>query len=124
MLWRKIITYWHTIGIGSVILYLSLLRTPHLHFPLFAGADKVAHLCMYTLLGIAMLYDLNRDRQPLWRCIAVTLIAGSIYGGVIELMQEYLFPPRTGDWLDLLADFAGLTLSLTALWLIPRSSTH
>lgn len=79
---------------------------------------------MYTLLGIAMLYDLNRDRQPLWHCIAVTLIAGSIYGGVIELMQEYLFPPRTGDWLDLLADFAGLTLSLTALWLIPRSSTH
>lgn len=35
-----------------------------------------------------------------------------IYGGLIEIIQWKLFPPRSGDWFDFLADALG---SLSAL---------
>ena len=31
----------------------------------------------------------------------------TVYGGVIELIQQYCTVSRTGDWLDLAADFLG-----------------
>jgi VanZ family protein len=35
------------------------------------------------------------------------LIYPIVYGGVIELLQENFFPPRTGDWSDWVADALG-----------------
>ena len=48
-------------------------------------------------------YDFNDRQMRLWG-----FIYPIVYGGVIELLQEYCFPPRTGDWSDWLSDAAGV----------------
>ena len=31
-----------------------------------------------------------------------------LYGGLLEILQHYFFPPRTADWLDFLANTTGV----------------
>ena len=37
----------------------------------------------------------------------LALVISIAYGGLTELMQEFLVPKRTGDWFDFLADSIG-----------------
>ncbi|WP_372626781.1 VanZ family protein [Arsukibacterium sp.] len=76
----------------------------------FAHVDKVAHFGIFILLAAL-----------LWKGYKLTVISAflllGIYGGAVELAQHY-FTRRTGDWLDWLADVAGIvTFYLArALW--------
>jgi VanZ family protein len=83
----------------------------------FVHMDKVAHLGIFALLA-ALLW--KGFKLPL---ATAFLLLGS-YGGAIELMQHY-FTRRQGDWLDLLADMAGIICFYLArrLWhsIRPRS---
>ena len=102
--------------VAALILYLSLLRVPHLAIPEFMASfrhlDKVVHALMYLCLGAVMVRDMwsagsVRSRKRLfWGCMACLLVI-AVYGGVIEILQELYFPPRTGEWADWAADIAG-----------------
>ena len=107
-----------------VILYLSILRSvPEIPEIQFLGADKLAHALMYFALSAVVCYELYRQRYDfsdrkmrLWG-----LIYPIAYGGLIELLQEYCFPPRTGDWFDWLADAVGaVTAYFLAKKLLPK----
>ncbi|MBR1426725.1 MAG: VanZ family protein [Paludibacteraceae bacterium] len=89
-------------------LSLSTSPVPMVRLPLFAHADKVVHGLMYMVLAAVFCYDLGKRPashgpvRHLWAWLLPTL-----YGGALELLQQYCFPPRTGDWLDWAADAAG-----------------
>lgn len=123
MFWRKIINYGESIGIGGVILYLSLFRTISLDAPLFEGADKLVHFMLYYLLGAALAIDLYRAQVPIKKLFIIAISVATFYGGVIELLQEYYFPPRTGDWLDWIADIAGAIIGVVLVWMTKKSSS-
>ena len=99
-----------SIVLSLVILYLSILRSvPEIPEIQFLGADKLAHALMYFALSAVVCYELYRQRydfsdRKMRLCGLIYPIA---YGGLIELLQEYCFPPRTGDWFDWLADAVG-----------------
>ena len=44
------------------------------------------------------------------RAIFLAIIISFAYGGLTEIMQEFLVPSRTGDWFDFLADGIGTCL--------------
>jgi transcriptional regulator with XRE-family HTH domain len=44
------------------------------------------------------------QKGRLWLVAVILPIA---YGGIIEVLQEHFFYPRTGDWMDWLADCIG-----------------
>lgn len=117
---RKIINYAESIVVGGVILYLSLLRTAYFRPPSFEGADKLAHMLMYACWGAALAGNMLRDKQPLRLALLVAIAVGIAYGGGIELLQEYCFPPRTGEWLDWLADAVGAILGSGIICLTHR----
>lgn len=102
--------YGMSIVLSLVVLYLSIIRSvPEIPELQFSGVDKLAHCLMYFALSGVVCFELYRqrydfsDRQMrLWG-----LIYPIVYGGAIELLQEYCFPPRTGDWSDWLADSLG-----------------
>ena len=102
--------YGMSIVLSLVILYLSILRSvPEIPEIQFLGADKLAHALMYFALSAVVCYELYRQRydfsdRKMRLCGLIYPIA---YGGLIELLQEYCFPPRTGDWFDWLADAVG-----------------
>ena len=115
MLWRKIIGYWKSIVVLSAIGYVSLMRESSIAMPHIAGMDKWIHSSMYLLLTIILLWDSRRLTPPQsWLIVA---IFSAIYGGFIEVLQEYFFYPRTGDWMDWLADCVGVIIGL-GLWII------
>lgn len=92
---------------GLLILAFSPgVRTGGVSFP---GMDKVAHLLVYGLLGIAWVRTLHPDRfSRVHRfAVAVTLAAGF---GLIDEGIQLGTPGRLFEWLDLLADVLGASL--------------
>lgn len=101
-----------------VILYGSLIREPHFRLPPINGADKWAHLLMYAALGAALLWDLVRDRVSGWRMWLIALVVPVAFGGIIEVLQENFFYPRTGDWWDWLADIVGTVIGCIIAYIV------
>lgn len=120
-------TYWPTLLVAMVILYLSLasgsgLPKTHFHFP---HADKVVHLLMYFALSGIMTIDLRRAGKPLRQAWLPALLIPIVYGGLIELIQPY-FPPRSCELADWLSDAIGAllgTLLSNYLWTKKHCST-
>ncbi len=114
--------------IGSVIFVGTCLLgsgdMPNL--PNILAWDKVGHFGMFFLLsGVSFLnyYLLHNGKPQTWKWIFWGIVIPAIYGGAIELMQQYLFPHRSAEWGDYIADILG-TLAATALafvWLKRRS---
>ena len=113
MLWRKVIGYWKSIVVLSAIAYISLLREPSISLPYVIGLDKWIHAIMYLVLTLTLLWD-SQQRPKLWWIVGVF---SAIFGGFIEVLQEQFFYPRTGDWMDWLADCIGVIVAII-VWLI------
>ena len=55
------------------------------------------------------------------RALLLTVLISIAYGGLTELMQEYIVTSRTGDWFDLLADSIGTLLGVSVFHLFYRN---
>ena len=115
---RLIRGYWKSTIIYLGILYISLLRTPKINLPTFIGADKYAHVVMYLVLGIALCWESLSLHYKVWQWWLFTLIIPIFYGGIIELIQEYYFPTRSGEWYDWVADCVGILIGVGIVKLI------
>jgi VanZ family protein len=117
---RLIRAYWKSVIICIGILYVSLVRDPGIHLPTFVGADKWVHLLMYALLGAVATYDSIRIQLSGWRLWLVATLLPILFGGIIELVQEQWFAPRSGEWIDWLADCIGVIIGTIAILIINR----
>lgn len=98
--------YWKTILCAAAIAVLSLaplsapskLQVPH--------ADKWVHAAMYAALAVATFLDMKK-RFSLTKITIFLLILPIFYGGLIEILQEFCTPSRSGSWGDLAADILG-----------------
>lgn len=94
------------LGIGAGSLWPSLPQAA-------AGvSDKFMHFTAYAGLGFVFAGALERARWP-W--LALALLG---FGAAIELAQAWLSPTRTGEWLDMAANAAGVAagIGLVAAW--------
>lgn len=71
--------------------------------------DKAGHFLSFYVLTI--LYLLAAPRAPRWGIVAGLVLAG----GLIEIVQGQV--GREADWLDWLADIAGITSAILPAWL-------
>lgn len=93
----------------------SLALLPHPPSGVSTGWDKSNHALAFASITFASVWALwPHPRQ--WPVLAIAVLA---YGGGIEIAQTFL-PPRSGEWLDLLADGVGIALGLLAAWLLTR----
>ena len=80
--------------------------------------DKVIHLLMYLFLAFVFVCSLRKDGISVVKSAVLGILLPILYGGVIELLQEYYFPPRTGDIFDWLSDIIGVFIGyFSAVWL-------
>ena len=89
------------------IAYVCLLREPHVTLPPVTDMDKWAHGVMYLVLALVMLWDNKKVGIPTSYSWVIVVLFAAIFGGFIEILQEHFFYPRTGDWMDWLADCTG-----------------
>ena len=98
----------------AIIWYLSFFTPPQTELNDVAFIDKWVHIIMYG--GTCMVLWAEYTRKHLtadygklffWAWLAPILMSG-----IIELLQEYCTNGRrTGDWLDMAANAAGVTLA-------------
>ena len=99
------------ITVGIAIMSL----TESSYMPSVSLNDKVIHALLYAVLAAAWWLAIKR---PVWIIVGVTL-----YGALLELFQHYCTLTRSGEWLDLLADFVGATIAIILAILWQRLST-
>lgn len=112
MLWRKIIGFWKSIAVAGVIAYGCLLRKPLYTLPPIEGGDKWVHWLAFLILTLVLLWDSRAAGLKSWKMWLVAVAIPVVYGGVIELLQEQFFYPRTGEWMDWLADGVGVCMGV------------
>lgn len=112
------INYWKSISFTCLLFYLSFARPAS-----FEGlnvvniTDKVAHYVVYVIYGILLIYDYLKDKKNDFSkkdFIFLCIIMPIILGGLIEIVQEAFFKPRSAEWIDWFCDILGI---LTA-WLM------
>ncbi len=107
-------------GILCGIIILVLTGLPGSVFPKVkpvVGIDKVVHVIMYAGFAFLCLWGYRKQfvsngKAYRTRALLTTASISVAYGGITELMQEYLVPTRTGDWIDFLADAVGTLVGL------------
>ncbi|MDP9048759.1 MAG: VanZ family protein [Bacteroidota bacterium] len=77
----------------------------------FAGFDKLVHCGFFLVLVVFYCCGLLRQQLSLsYKSIIIFTAVAILYGGIIELLQNYVFTWRTGDWADLFADSVGAAM--------------
>ena len=115
-------------GILCGIVILILTGLPGSLFPRVKpalGIDKIVHLFMYAGFAFACLWGYRKQFVSNGlaykkKAILLAAVIGVAYGGLTEIMQEYLVPKRTGDWYDFLADCIGTALGAIIFYLFFR----
>lgn len=99
---KSYMTYLPAVLLTVGIAILSLTESTHM--PSVSLNDKVMHGLLYTLLAVSWMIPV---RRPVWVCVGVT-----VYGALLELLQHYCTLTRSGEWLDVLADFIGAIIGV------------
>jgi VanZ family protein len=98
---------------AAIILVLCITpgdEMPDLSFWELFTFDKAAHTTVFAILvfQLAMgFYKQYSFRILRYHALQAATIAGIIYGGLLELLQQVMFAGRHGDILDFIANCAG-----------------
>ncbi len=110
----KLLDFLGLLFFGMVIYWLS--AQPSLPTPMwFPHQDKLYHVVVYFILGL-LLWRFTRHfiKSPIILA-AVSIALGSLYGATDEWHQSFV-EGRDADWLDWLADTAGVSLAVLCVY--------
>lgn len=111
---KLILNYWKSIAVICCIFYLSFASpSTFKKIPTFENEDKIVHILMYLGLASIIIFEYRQHKKDNINPLAFVLICllfPVFLGGIIELMQEYYFPPRSGNLLDWFSDIVGVAL--------------
>lgn len=105
----------YTTIVTLAIIYLTLVPKPLSDFriSLWEHTDKVVHALMFGGFVAACCLDYMRKYQITAiskRNMLIIIAIASIFGAIIEILQNAMGIGRSGDYLDFIADFAGIML--------------
>lgn len=109
---RKVLAYWRSLIIAAVIAYGCLLRKPPFTVPPIDGGDKWVHWLAFMTLTLVLFWDNHKAQLRPAPTYLIATITPILYGGLIEILQQQFFYPRTAEWLDWLADCIGVLIAL------------
>ena len=115
--------HWISIPLCLVILYLCFMDTQPLPKIQISNFDKFVHLVMFLTLSIVIFFENTsyfRKKISVWKIINFSFLFLVLYGGLIEIGQEYLAPTRMGDWMDFWFNVIGAFLGLIVCLLINK----
>ena len=73
--------------------------------------DKIVHGGLFFVASLLLIFPLvYYSHLARWKSYLIACIYTVVYGGLIEILQDYFFN-RSGEIYDLLADFAGAVVA-------------
>ena len=114
MLLKSITIIW-----SLVIVWLSLypFETNRQGIAAVPNADKLVHVSMYFILSMLIAWNV-RLKIPLASNTILWAIFTMLYGTIIEVFQGYMGLGRSFEFLDILANSAGVILGLTGYFIL------
>lgn len=109
----------------AAVAYLSL--TESAQAPSVALNDKFLHAAFYTVLAIAWFLPIVKHSPFAFRLSTYVVLGVTAYGAFLELLQHFCTLTRSGEWLDLLADFIGALIGviiIAIITIVNQSSTR
>ena len=98
----------------ALVWYLSIWVIPpeEMELPSINFLDKWTHFVMYGGTCAVIWWEYLRSHHNInaRKLILWALMAPTVMGGVIELVQSYCTTNRSGEWLDLAADAIGVLM--------------
>jgi VanZ family protein len=121
-------SYWKSILVMVGILYLSFAPPSTFESaPRFSHSHKAVHFAMFFALTAVLIYEFvkrhNKNYQTR-RFLLVCILFPIALGGIIEIMQEAFFKPRSAEWLDWAADIAGVLVAWAIFHSINRRNSR
>lgn len=128
MILKNLVLFWKSIAITILILYLSLARPVDINeMNVLQLTDKLGHYLVYVVFGLILVYDFARNIQnklaglQFW---LICIIYPIVLGGIIEIVQETFFKPRSAEWLDWACDFLGIGTAYVLMRLIQNKTRY
>lgn len=105
--------------------FLSFFKPPSTDLDDVPGIDKLVHTGMYFVMAGLLWLEFYRGRRktgaPIWHAWIGAFLCPLIYGGMVELLQEYCTEHRGGEWLDFGANSLGVILAaIVAYFILPK----
>mgnify|MGYP003290799229 CR=1 FL=1 len=107
----------------AVVLFLSFFNPPQTGLDEVTGMDKVAHFGMYFALAGVVWAEYTRRHasyRRLWLALGAVLMP-IVLGGLVEVGQAMLTGYRSGDWMDWVADMAGVAVMTAVAVILERN---
>jgi VanZ family protein len=101
---------------AAFVLFISLLpgkQLPELDFWDLNIGDKIAHIGVFFVLGLLLIYGSYRRtkfKRPTWVYLFVFPFLALLYGVLIEIFQGWFTTTRYASMGDVLADAIGAVL--------------
>lgn len=102
--------YWKSTLVCICILYFSLLHTSEISMCTFSGADKLVHVLMYLILGIALTWESVARKASALKLYLIAIVFPMLFGVAIEIVQHLWLSQRTGDIWDIVANCLGVLI--------------
>ncbi|HZK04015.1 MAG TPA: VanZ family protein [Bacteroidaceae bacterium] len=108
------------------ITLLSLINTPQSNIESFKLSDKIAHFFLYLFFELLLWFEHGKNNNcfPKISNLIIIIIFPILFGGVMELGQKYLTETRSAEWLDFIANTAGVltaaVIGAFVLWPIQK----
>lgn len=106
-----------------VILYLSLINLADTPIKDLGFSDKIMHASAYFGLSLVWIIfvTFNYRERLLFKGISIVVLAATVFGIFIEVLQDRLTSYRQMDYQDVLANTAGVIAAGILAWLIKDS---
>ena len=105
----------------GVILYLCMMDVADLPQAPMSNFDKLVHFLMFGAVSGTVFFESShyfRTCVSNLRLLLGVLAFPVLFGGGIELLQEYSSTARTGDWMDFLFDLYGAAVGCLVCYII------
>jgi VanZ family protein len=93
----------------------------------FAGFDKLVHSGFFFLVVVFVSAGYIRQqsqRNIPYKALLLVTVGAIAYGGLIELLQRYIFTWRSGDWNDLFADTVGALMAAFSIFITVKALSY
>ncbi|MEP7167846.1 MAG: VanZ family protein [Bacteroidota bacterium] len=88
---------------------------PHYRWTDLLSIDKAVHSFLFAVLTLLLIRGFKRQNDFSFlktHLLIILFLFSVIYGGLLELMQNYCLTDRSGSWFDLIADATGSVLGI------------
>lgn len=110
-----------SIALFVVIFLLCLLPGSEVPKSGLQHLDKFVHLVLFSLFAFCTMVGFTKQHEyPALstNVIKFTISISILYGVFIEIFQGYVLNDRAFEWLDIVADTAGVFIGYLAFWVV------